>query len=68
MITLISSCDGSPEPDVEYSYFTYFGNNLYECQEIRECWHSSCSLGNCQSLDGTSIDQIYNAVFFRKER
>jgi len=68
MITLISSCNGSPEPDVEYSYFTYVGPVLFECQEKRDCWHSSCSIGNCVSILGDKVDVIYNATYFRKER
>lgn len=63
MITLISSCDGSPEPDVEYSYFTYVGPVLFECKGGNRFY-----LRNCISILGDKVDVIYNATYFRKER
>lgn len=66
---LISSCGPGynyKSPEGDYSYFTYLGNVLFECQERRSPYDI---LLNCTNLNGDYIPAIEgNPVFFRKEK
>lgn len=61
-IILMSSCNDGPK--VEYSYFTYFGNTLYECSK----YYHDYTLMDCVSINGTKLDVVYNATYIKRKR